>query len=53
MTQSYFSVPKEVKLNSINCLIMKIHNKRELQNIATNHFADILYIQQTFIRKIV
>ena len=24
-------------------LIMKIHNKRELQNIATNHSADIDY----------
>ena len=34
ITQSYFSVPKEVKLNSIHYLIMKIHNKRELQQIA-------------------
>ena len=43
ITQSYFSVPKEVRLNSTYCLIMKIHNKRELQNIATNHSADIDY----------
>ena len=28
ITQSYFSVPKEVRLNSTNYLIMKIHNKR-------------------------
>ena len=35
ITQSYFSVPKEVRLNSTH-LIMKIHNQRELQNIATN-----------------
>ena len=43
IAQSYFSVPKEVRLNSTHCLIMKIHNKRELQNIATNHSADIDY----------
>ena len=30
ITQSYFSVPKEVRLNSTHYLIMKIHNKREL-----------------------
>ena len=41
ITQSYFSVPKEVRLNSTHYLIMKIHNKRELQSIATNHSADI------------
>ena len=40
---SYFSVPKEVRLNSTHYLIMKIHNKRELQNIATNRSADIDY----------
>ena len=36
ITQSYFSVPKDVRLNSTH-LIMKINNKRELQNIAINH----------------
>ena len=41
--QSYFSVPKEVRLNSTHYLIMKIHNKRELQQIAINHSADIDY----------
>ena len=41
MTQSYFSVPKDVRLNSIHYLIMKINNKMELQNIAINHSADI------------
>ena len=35
--QSHFSLPKEVRLNSTYYLIMKIYNKRELQNIATNH----------------
>ena len=28
ITQSYFSVPKEIRLNSAHYLIMKIHNKR-------------------------
>ena len=41
--QSYFSVPKDVRLNSIHYLIMKISNKRELQNIAINHSSDIDY----------
>ena len=43
ITQSYFSVPKEVRLNSTHYLIMKIHNKRELQQISTDHSADIDY----------
>ena len=43
ITQSYFGVPKEVTLNSAHYLIMKIHNKRELQQIAINHTADIDY----------
>ena len=43
ITQSYFLVPKDVRLNSTHYLIMKINNKRELQNIAINHSADIDY----------
>ena len=43
ITQSYFSVPKEVRLNSTRYLIMKIHNKKELKNIAITHSADIDY----------
>ena len=43
ITQSYFSVSKEVRLNSTHYFIMKIYNKRELQNIATNHSAGIDY----------
>ena len=43
ITQSYFSFPKDVRLNSTHYLIMKINNKRELQNIAFNHSADIDY----------
>ena len=34
ITQSYFSVPKGVRLNTTRYLIMKINNKKELQNIA-------------------
>ena len=30
ITQSYFTVPKEVRLNSTHYLIMKIHSRREL-----------------------
>ena len=41
ITQSYFSVPKDVRLNSTHYFIVKINNKRELQNIAINHSADI------------
>ena len=41
--QSYFSVPKDVKLNSTHFLIMKIHSGGELQNIVKNHSADIDY----------
>ena len=43
ITQSYFSVPKDVRLNTTHYLIMKINSRKELQNIATDHFADIDY----------
>ena len=48
ITQSSFSVPKDVKLNSTHYLMMKINNKRDLRNIAINHSADIDY--QDFIK---
>ena len=41
ITQSYFFVPKKVRLNSTYYLIMKIYNQRELQNISINHSANI------------
>ena len=41
ITKSYFKVPKEVRLNSTHFFIMKIPNKRELQQIALNHSSDI------------
>ena len=43
ITQPYFSVPKDVRLNSTHYFIMKTNNKIELQNIAINHSADIDY----------
>ena len=43
ITQSYFSVWKDIRLNSTHYLIMKINNKIESQNIAINHSADIDY----------
>ena len=41
ITQSYFTVPKDVRLNSTYSFIMKIPNKSELQQIALNHSSDI------------
>ena len=41
ITQSYFKVPKNVRLNSAHFFIMKIPNKRKLQQIALNHISDI------------
>ena len=41
ITQSYFKVPKNVRLNSTYFFIMKIPTRRELQQIALNHSSDI------------
>ena len=41
ITQSYFKVPKYVRLHSTNFFIMKIPSKRELQQIVLNHSSDI------------
>ena len=41
ITQSYFKVPKDVKLNTSHFFIAKIPNKRELQQTAINHSPDI------------
>ena len=42
-SQFYFSAPKEVRLNSTHYLIIKIHNRRELRQIAIDHEVDIDY----------
>ena len=41
ITQSYFKVPKDVRLNSTHFFIIKTLNKRELQQIALNHSSNI------------
>ena len=41
ITQSYFKVRKDVRLNTTHLFITKIPNKRELQQIALNHSSDI------------
>ena len=41
ITQSYFAMPKNIRLNSMYYFIMKIPNKQELQQIAFNHSSDI------------
>ena len=43
ITQSYFFVPKDVRLNLTHYFIMAINNRKELQNITINYSADIDY----------
>ena len=43
ITQSYFCVSKDVRLNSTHYMTMNINNRKELQNIAINHSVDIDY----------
>ena len=43
LIQSYFSVPKTVGINCTHYIIFKIHNRKELQEIALDHLADINY----------
>ena len=46
ITQSYFAVPKCIRLNSTHYLIIKIRNKQELQQVAFNHSSDIESLQK-------
>ena len=41
ITQSFFKVSEEVRLNSIHFFIMKIISKRELKQIVLNHSSNI------------
>ena len=41
ITQYYFTVPKNIRINSTHYFVMKIPNKRELQQIEFNHSSDI------------
>ena len=41
ITQTYFEVPRDVRLNTSHFFITTIPNKRELQQIVINHSSDI------------
>ena len=41
ITQSYFAVPKNIRLNSTHYFILNIPNKRELQQIVFNNLSDV------------
>ena len=41
ITESYFKVPKDVRLNTTYFFIAKIRNKRELREITVNRSSDI------------
>ena len=41
ISQSYFKMSKIIRLNATNYFIMKIPNKRELQQIASNHSSNL------------
>ena len=41
ITQYYIKLPKDVRLNSKHYSIIRIPNKRELQQIVINHSSDI------------
>ena len=56
ITQSCFKVPKEVRIDTSHFFIMKIPNKRQFQQIATNHssyvdFEDFMKIDKKFTTK--
>ena len=41
ISQSYFKVPKTIRINAINYFVIKIPDKKEIQQIASNHSTDI------------
>ena len=41
ISQSYFKMPKTIRLTAKHYFIMKIPNKRKLQQIASNQSSDI------------
>ena len=44
ITQSYLSLPKNIRLNSKHYVIMEFPNKGELQQISFNHSPDIGFV---------
>ena len=51
ITQSYFAVPKSIRLTSTHYFIMKIPNKWELQQNESNHSSDIDFKSFMYLRK--
>ena len=43
ITQSYFAVLKNIRINSTQCFITKSPDKQEFQQIAFNHSSNIHY----------
>ena len=41
MAQSYFAVPKNIRLDSTPCFIKKIPSTQEVQQTSFNHSSDI------------
>ena len=41
ITESYFAIPKNVRLNPTHYFVMKVPNKKELKQIAFNNSSDI------------
>ena len=44
ISQSYFAISKNIRLDSMHYFFMKIPNKQELQQIAFNHSSDIDFL---------
>ena len=42
ISQSYFKVAKTIRLNETHYFIMKIPNKKKLQQTASNHSSDLI-----------
>ena len=58
ISQSFFKVPKTIRLNATHYFIRKIPNKKEHQQIASNHsfdidFKDFMKLYQEFPKKII
>ena len=43
ITQIYYAVPKDIKLNSTHYFVKKISNKRELQQIVFSRSSNIVF----------
>ena len=52
ITQSYFAVPKNIRLNFTQFFVIKIPNKQELQQITFNHSSDIGFREFMNLQKI-